>query len=65
MDAELNEKLSSLEKKVEETRVMATRTYKIILWTAIATAVTFLLPLIALAFVIPFFLKTISSIRGL
>jgi magnesium-transporting ATPase (P-type) len=65
MDAELNEKLSSLEKKVEETRVMATRTYKIILWTAIATAVTFLLPLIALAFVIPFFLKTISSISGL
>ena len=65
MDAELNEKLSSLEKKVEETRVMATRTYKIILWTAIATAVTLLLPLIALAFVIPFFLKTISSISGL
>jgi hypothetical protein len=65
MEQDLSEKLDQLEIKIEETRVLARKTYKIFLWTMIATAVTFFLPLIALAFVIPYFLKTISSIGGL
>lgn len=61
MDPELKEKLETLEKKIEETRKLSDRTYKIILWTAIATVAMFVLPLIALAFVIPYFLRTITS----
>lgn len=61
MDPEIKGKFDSLEQKIEETRRLTDRTYKIILWTAIATVVMFVLPLIALAFVIPFFLRTITS----
>ena len=65
MEQDLLEKLDQLEIKVEETRVLARKTYKIFLWTMIATALTFILPLIALAFVIPFFLNSINNIGGL
>lgn len=61
MEQELLEKLNQLEQKVEETRILARKTYKLFLWTMIATAVMFVLPLIALAFVIPYFLRTITS----
>ena len=65
MDIEIKEKLDSLERKVEETRLLANKTYKLFLWTMIATAVMFILPLIALAFVIPFFMRTITSGLGI
>jgi len=65
MDSELKEKLEALKQKIDETHRLTERTYKIILWTAIATAVLFFLPLLALAFVIPYFLKTLTSITGL
>ncbi len=65
MDQDLQEKLSQIEKKIEETRISANRTYKIILWTAIVTAVLFFLPLIALIFVIPYFLKTLMNFTGI
>jgi hypothetical protein len=61
MEQDLLDKLNQLEIKVEETRVLARKTYRIFLWTMIATAVTFILPLIALAFVIPYFLNSITS----
>jgi uncharacterized protein YqhQ len=65
MDQDLSDKIDQLEKKIEETRKLTDRTYKIILWTAIATAILFFLPLVALVFVIPYFLKTLTSITGL
>jgi ABC-type arginine transport system permease subunit len=61
MDPELKEKLETLEQKVEETRVMARKTYKLFFWTMVATVVMFVLPLIALVIIIPFFLKSITS----
>jgi ABC-type arginine transport system permease subunit len=61
MEQDLLEKLNQMEKKVEETRVLAQKTYKLFLWTMIATVVMFVLPLIALAFVIPYFMRTITS----
>ncbi|OFZ76467.1 MAG: hypothetical protein A2359_03185 [Candidatus Moranbacteria bacterium RIFOXYB1_FULL_43_19] len=57
--------LEEMSQKIDEINRITNRTYKIILWTAIATAVLFILPLIALAFVIPYFLKTLTSITGL
>ena len=61
MEQDLREKLDQMEQKIEETRKISDKTYKIILWTMIGTVVTFILPLIALAFVIPYFLRTITS----
>jgi type II secretory pathway component PulF len=65
MDQDLLDKLGQIEQKIEETRKLADRTYKIILWTMIGSVVVFVLPLIALAFVIPYFLKTLTSITGI
>jgi len=65
MEQELSDKLNQMEQKVEETRALANKTYKLFLWTMIATAVMFFLPLIALAFIIPYFLKTLTSITEL
>ncbi|MFA6285208.1 MAG: hypothetical protein WC643_01610 [Parcubacteria group bacterium] len=61
MEQDLLEKLDQMEQKIEETRVLAQKTYKLFLWTMIGTVVTFVLPLIALAFVIPYFLRTVTS----
>jgi hypothetical protein len=61
MEQDLLEKLDQMEQKIEETRVLAQKTYKLFLWTMIGTIVTFILPLIALAFVIPYFLRTVTS----
>jgi len=65
MEPNISEKLDKLELKIEETRVLAQKTYRIFLWTMIATAIAFFLPLIGLLFAIPFFLRTLSSIGGL
>jgi hypothetical protein len=64
MDQDLQEKLNQLELKIEATRVLAQKTYRIFLWTMITTVVMFVLPLIALAFVIPFFMKSITAGLG-
>jgi uncharacterized membrane protein YukC len=61
MEQDLLEKLNQLEQKVEETRILAQKTWKLFFWTMVGTVVLFLLPLIALAFVIPYFLKTVTS----
>jgi type IV secretory pathway component VirB8 len=51
---EQNEKLEAIYRSVEKTR-------KYFLWTLIVTIATIVLPLIALAFVIPWFLQTITA----
>lgn len=65
MEQDLLEKLNQLEKKVEETRDLANKTWKLFFWTMVGTVVTFVLPLIALAFVIPYFLRTLNSTLGM
>ncbi len=52
---ENSEKLDAVYRSVEKTR-------KYFLWTLIITTVMFVLPLIGLAFVIPYFLRTLGSI---
>lgn len=64
-DQELRQKLDLLEKKVDATFRSAERTRKYILWTIIITVALFVLPLIALIFVIPSFINTYSQIGGL
>jgi hypothetical protein len=65
MEQDLLERLNQLEQKVEETRILAQKTWRLFFWTMIGTVVMFVLPLIALAFVIPYFLKTLNSTLGI
>jgi hypothetical protein len=65
MEQDLLEKLNQLEQKVEETRILAQKTWGLFFWTMVGTVVMFVLPLIALAFVIPLFLKTLNSTLGI
>jgi hypothetical protein len=64
MDAETNEKLETLSKRVEEIYVSVEKTRKYFQWTLIITVITIVLPLIALVIIIPFFLNTITSGLG-
>lgn len=61
----LEERLKKIEERLEQTYLSAEKTRKYILYTIIGTVVTFVLPLIALAFVVPFFLSTLSSISNI
>ena len=55
---EQNEKLEAIYQSAEKTR-------KYFLWTLIVTIVTIVLPLLALAFVIPWMLNTLISGLGI
>lgn len=54
-----------LEKKVDAAFQSAEKTRKYILWTIIITVALFVLPLLALMFVIPSFISTYSQIGGI
>jgi hypothetical protein len=55
---ELNKKIDAVMKSVEKTR-------KYLLWTFIISVVVIVLPLIGLAFVIPYYLSTLKLPAGL
>lgn len=61
MDPETKEKLEVLGKRIEEIYISVEKTRKYFQWTLIITVATIVLPLIALAFVIPYFLRTVTS----
>lgn len=63
---EIAGRLTELEKKIDAVYVSAEKTRKYFLFSMIAGALAFLLPLIALAFVIPFFLSNyLGALEGL
>jgi hypothetical protein len=61
MEQEIIDKLNQQGERIEQIYISVEKTRKYFMWTLIATIVMFVLPLIALIFVIPFFLKTITS----
>ena len=61
MTDELTQKIDAQEKKLDAIYASVEKTRKYILWTVIGTVVVFVLPLIALAFVLPWFISTITS----
>lgn len=61
MEQDIREKLEAQEKKLSLIFESVEKTRKYFLWTLIATVVTFVLPLIALAAVVPWFLKILTS----
>lgn len=64
MEEELLKKLEEQDKKIDAIYVSVEKTRKYILWTVIGTLVTFVLPLIALVFAIPWFLNSMSASYG-
>ena len=65
MEQEILEKIDRQEKRIEEIFVSVEKTRKYFLWTLIITAAAIILPLIGLAFAIPFFLRTLSASLGI
>ena len=61
MDPEIFAKLAALEQKIDAIYVSVEKTRKYFLWTLIVTLITFVFPLIALALVIPWFLRVMES----
>ena len=64
-DAELRQRLDTLEKKIDEVYVSAEKTRKYFLGVIIVSVVALVLPLIGLLFAIPSFLSTYSDWGGL
>lgn len=60
METELLQKIDALEKKTDAIYKSVERARKYFLWTLIVSVAMIILPLIGLAFAIPFYLRTIS-----
>jgi len=61
MDQEVQNKMASLENKINAIYISVEKTRKIIMWTGIITIAVIILPLIALMFVIPSFLSNYTN----
>ena len=66
MEQEFTQRLAALENKINAIYVSVEKTRKYFLWTMWGTIIMFILPLIALGFVIPMFLSNyVDSMQGL
>ncbi|PIX90298.1 MAG: hypothetical protein COZ29_00740 [Candidatus Moranbacteria bacterium CG_4_10_14_3_um_filter_45_9] len=65
MDQEIQQKFKEQDEKLDRIYISVEKTRKYFLWTLVAMIVAFVLPLIGLAFAIPFFLNSLSSAYGL
>lgn len=61
---EILKKLEEQQAKIDAIFVSVEKLRKYFLWTLVVTVVTIVLPLIALAFVLPYAIKTITSTYG-
>ncbi len=60
MDAEYQQQLQRMEEKIDAVYRSAERMRKMFLWTLIITAITIIVPLIGLFFVIPAYLNSLD-----
>ncbi len=65
MDQEIAQKLAEQDKKLDQIYISIEKMRKYFFWTMIITIGTIVLPLLGLAFAIPFFLKTLTSAYGI
>jgi hypothetical protein len=61
IDADLNARLDTLEKKVDAIYISAEKTRKYIWWTGVMTFLFFVLPILGLALVIPSFIANYTT----
>lgn len=64
MEQEILKKLEEQDKKIDLIYASIEKMRKYFFWTMIITIATIVLPLIGLAFAIPFFLNTLTSAYG-
>ena len=62
MDADLTQRLDQQDQILVKIYASVEKTRKYFLWTLIITFVTMVLPLIGLAFMIPYLMNTLNSI---
>jgi hypothetical protein len=60
----MEQKILELEQKIEAIYVSVEKTRRMFLWTLVLTLVMFFLPLIGLAFAVPFFLGILAPFTG-
>lgn len=65
MEQDLSEKLEAQEKRLEEIHKSIEKMRKYFLWSLVINVLTIVLPLTALAAIVPWFLRTIASVYGL
>ena len=65
MEADIQQRLEQLEKKLDAVYLSVEKTRKYFLWTLIGTIVMFVLPFIGLAFALPSFLSYYSSMGSM
>ena len=61
MDPELMQRLDAQDEKLDAIYISVEKTRKYFQWTLIATIVMFVLPLIGIAAIIPWFINTMMS----
>ncbi len=61
METELKQLIEAQQKKIDEIYVSVEKTRKYLWWTMIATIVFFVLPLLAIMFIVPSFISSYSS----
>jgi hypothetical protein len=61
----LEQRISTLEKKIDAMNIVVNKLYKVFLATVIITVIAFVLPMIGLLFAIPSFLRNYNSMLGL
>lgn len=61
MDPEITQRLDAQEKKLDAIYISVEKTRKYFQWTLIATIVMFVLPLIGIALILPWFVNTMMS----
>lgn len=61
MDQDTQNKMAALEAKIDSIYESVEKTRKYFLWTTIATLAAIILPIVALLFIIPNFLKDYTS----
>ena len=65
MDQQLEQKLAEQDKKLDQIYTSVEKMRRYFLWTMLITIATIVLPLIGLAFAIPFLLRTLSNAYGI
>lgn len=62
---ELIKKIEEQQVKIDKIYISVEKTRKYILWTIIVTVAMVVLPLIAMIFIIPYFMSSFGSLSGL
>jgi len=65
MEQELLEKLEEQERKIDAVYASVEKTRKYFLWTLLVGVVSFVLPIIGLMLIIPWFLSTLTTSYGI